>query len=331
MATFLSSAKMNPALRARVESSVHGRRALGAGGSERRLSAWFRFGTGIALVALVGSIFYLRFQARTDREHARARLLSAIQLEASSLSASDRTLPERITPWFPKLARPYTGDIVAEELKTAEALERVLKRPAVYLRAPLEALSKPAATLEAAAASGKDPLLLCFLDPPTSRTEKALFPKVRAAYAGTDSVAAATSNIHRLLPVLVGLPLLGPRWAQLVRNSDDPLELQQLQRQFDRAPLRHAKRASKAEILIVALDEPNEPGGITELDGEHAHSVRLYIVDLKSSRVLLAARKRVDAEWISEARRPEFARGLDGCLLAFEVRAGLLGAGNTGL
>ena len=67
------------------------------------------------------------------------------------------------------------------------------------------------------------------------------------------------------------------------------------------------------------MDEPGEPGGPTELDGERAHAVRIGIVALGPAKVLLRMRKRVDPSWISTAKRPEYASGLDGCKLALDV------------
>jgi DNA mismatch repair protein MutS2 len=53
------------------------------------------------------------------------------------------------------------------------------------------------------------------------------------------------------------------------------------------------------------------------------HQVRVAVVDLRAQRVLLRARKRVDPNWLAESTRSTFATAVDGCALAFDVRAAL--------
>jgi hypothetical protein len=90
--------------------------------------------------------------------------------------------------------------------------------------------------------------------------------------------------------------------------------------QWSKAPIEGAREAAKAGLLVYAMDEPGEPGGATELDGERAHMVRVGIVDLTAAKVLLRVRRRVDPSGITPAKRSLYASGLDGCGLALDIR-----------
>ena len=64
----------------------------------------------------------------------------------------------------------------------------------------------------------------------------------------------------------------------------------------------------------------------TELDGENAHYVRLVVLELETGRALLVVRRQVDPTWVSPNRRSLYARELDGCKLALEVRDAVQGS-----
>ena len=70
----------------------------------------------------------------------------------------------------------------------------------------------------------------------------------------------------------------------------------------------------------MAMDEPAPLTSPAELDGERAHEVRVAIVEVASSKVLLRLRKHVDPSDWSPKVRPDYARGLDECALAADVR-----------
>jgi hypothetical protein len=130
-----------------------------------------------------------------------------------------------------------------------------------------------------------------------------------------------TANVRRLHEAAAGLPVLLPPWAARVRQARDLPELQGLRRELERAPMAAAKQAARAEVLLVALDEPGDGKGPTELDGERPHQVRVALVDLKSDRVLLRVRRQVDPSWISATARSEYAGGLDACALGYDLRS----------
>jgi hypothetical protein len=68
------------------------------------------------------------------------------------------------------------------------------------------------------------------------------------------------------------------------------------------------------------MDEPGTSSGLSELDGERPHDVRVAFVDMGAQKVVLRLRKHVDPAWISLEKRPRYAAGLDGCALALDVR-----------
>jgi hypothetical protein len=211
----------------------------------------------------------------------------------------------------------YEGDVIADALRAPGSLAATLARPIVYVRGGIDAFPSPSAVKEAATASQKDPLAVCLVNPPSARTEKALFERVRAAYS--HGAEGLTPNVRRLGDAVAGLPFLEAPWSESVRAATGEDEIERRRRELEHAPIESAKRAAKSSLLLFALDEAGDAGGPTELDGERAHSVRVVLVDLASSAVLFRLRRHVDPAWISAARQPEFASALDGCKLATEL------------
>jgi hypothetical protein len=193
------------------------------------------------------------------------------------------------------------------------------ERSLVYLRAPIETLTKPEVLRVAASGSVKDTLLFCLLDPPVNRTEPALLDKVRTSYSSVSIVEGRTANARRLDDLLTGLPFLLPAWSEAVRAAPDREAVAQLQREFDKAPIAHARAAARSALLLVVIDEPSDGKGPTELDGERPHPIRLVLLDAATGKVLLRVRKHVDPSFLSVNKRPQYAHGADGCALAFDV------------
>ena len=73
-------------------------------------------------------------------------------------------------------------------------------------------------------------------------------------------------------------------------------------------------------MLLFAIDEPGERTAVSELDGEKPHWVRVGLIDLTTGQLLLRLRRRVDPSGLSEVTRAEYARGVDDCSLALDVR-----------
>ncbi len=320
MATFLTTRRMAPELAARIDASVRGGRRASRDPryATSNLVAIARFAGLLAMVAVIGEVVVLRRHDQRDFEAARAALLDKVHAASAPLTPEDRGAVARVESWLMRSSGEYEGDLIADELRPKGALAAVLARPSLYIHGTLSQLSRPAGIAEAAISSLKDPFVVCLVEPPASRAESALLAKVRDAYS-KDAEQHAT-QVRRFRDAQAGLPFLLPAWAEKVRSARTPGELDPLREEFEKAPIEGATRAVKAGLLLFSMDEPGEPGGAIELDGERAHLVRVGLVDLASAKVLLRMQKRVDPSWISVAKRPLYASGLDACALALDVR-----------
>jgi len=321
MATFLVTPRMNPALAARIDASVRGRRKRpGASGIGPLLIGVARVVAVVAVVGLAFAIVATRHQRHDDIERARALLMGEARTRAAALTPWDEQCIPRAESSLERFWGSYEGDFVAPELRAPGALETILARPTLYVRGPVAAFSTAAGIAAAAAAAGKDPFVACLGSPPPSRVEKTVLGKVRAAYAGGPTFEQATANVRLLGEAEVGLPFLRPEWFLRARNAEEQGDLDDLRRAFDKAPIDRAIQAAKSTLLLALLDEPGEGAGVTELDGERPHDVRVGLVDLTTSTILLRLRKHVDPSWIGVTSRAQYASGLDSCLLAMDVR-----------
>jgi hypothetical protein len=330
MGTLLTTAKMPAALAERIEASVRGRdRNQGLTGRavlSPRLISVLRIALLLGAASAVASIVvaHRRDVQRFERE--RAALLDAVRVEGASLTAEDLGSLARAEAWLQVLGGPYEGDLVAADIRSAQtergpaALDAALSGPAVYVRGPLDAMASKMGVAEAVGASHKDAFLLCLLDPPASHGEKALLVRVHAAYSGGAFLEQHTANVFRLHDEDTGLRVLLSPWIERVRAASDPGDLQRLQKEFSQAPVARGKEAARAGLLVAVMDEAAVGGGPTDLDGEHAHPVRVGMVDLANARVVLRLRKVVDPKPWSAPSRAQYASGLDGCSLALDVR-----------
>jgi len=320
MATFLTTSKMDPALVARIEASVSGkRRKPGRAAVAPRLVSVARLALIFIVVGVVYSVVSVRKRDKQQVSLARTELLLVASKNEASLTPSEKTSVARAEAWLVNFSRTYDGELVADELRAPGALTASLARPVVYVRGSIGAFSSSRRIAEAASTSAKDALLLCLLEPPSARAEKDLLAKVRVAYAGGPVMEDHTRNVRRLHEAEIGLPFLTPQWSERVQTAPELADLTRLKRDLDRAPIEAAKQAARANLLLVAMDEPGTGGGPTELDGERTHWVRLGLVDLASEKILLSTRKLVDPSWISLAKKSEYASGLDSCGLAYDI------------
>ncbi|HWA75322.1 MAG TPA: hypothetical protein VG937_23455 [Polyangiaceae bacterium] len=323
MPTFLVTSKMEPALAARVEASVRGQRVVARAVRHRYLLSVARLGLALALVGLVAIIITARKRSAEQLETSRAALHAAFLAQFRTLTESERHLGARMAALIaPHTVLDYAGDSIAVPLKAEAGLSEALTGGAIYVRGPLSGFSNAANLNRSASESAKDAFLLCLLDPPDSHTEQALRKKARAVNVGGKG-SAALASVERLFPLLAVTPLLRPEWERALLSADSQTELDRLERLFRKSPNESAVRAAKAKRLLLVLDEPGDGPGPTELDGERAHQVRVALIDLKTERVELRLRRRVDPSWLSAPVRAEFARGIDSCSLALDVRAAL--------
>jgi hypothetical protein len=319
MATLLTTRKMSPELAARVEASVRGRRAPpGARIAPRsvsliRLGLFAMFGVGASWLALFWH------QAREHLERERSMLLQRVEREAASLNEDDHANLGRVRSWLQRSSSGYPGDFIAEEVGTPDGFTATIARPTIYVRGKVAGFKTAAGIEQTASASAIDAFVSCLMDPPRSRTEKALLARARTTYAAAERMRQATLHVQRLHHALVGLPFLAADWKARVVAADDQRSLDKLRRYFERAPIEAAKRAAKARLLLVAMDEPADTTAVAELDGERAHVIRVKLVDLAIDKLLLQLRRRVDPSWLSDGARAEYASGIDSCALALDV------------
>ena len=318
MATFLTTPKMSPALRARVERAVsHRVRAKGnqaaLGGAP--FESGFRFPIArilpIAALALVVAVAVsIQRGARRELESERAAVLASLASRRAELppghegflGATDRWIAEAAT----EAALP---DVVEPGLRRA-GLDALLHRPAVYLHAASSELRDAKKLDEALGASIKDSFLWCLLTAPKT-TESELLARVKGTYFGGAKLDEETANVRRLADARMGLEVLGPAFEEVVRKARDLATLKRLKRVLDAAPTAQAKVAAGAEVLIVVTDVKTEDG---------RRDPRVVVVDLASQKLLLRVRPRVDESKVA-VKGGAHGEQLQGCGLALAVRS----------
>jgi hypothetical protein len=315
MATFLTNRKMSPGLRARIETSVSGRKSTGP--SPAFVRALARFGILVMIIAIVVWLSVKKREGGQLLERERASLLDLLHATTASVTDDDRRAVARDEAFILKLASTYEGDLIPDELRAPNALKAVLARPLVYVRGPVDAFANSAAIERAAAASVTDTFLTCLIEPPRARTESHVVGQVRAASK------ADLSHVHRLADAYRGLTILDPSLEQRVRAARDLRAVTKLRTELERTPLDLAKQAWRAAILVIVVDEPGDPNTIAEFDGERPHDVRVEIADVVAAKVLFRLRRHVDPSVWSASARVDYASGLDGCALAFDVHESL--------
>lgn len=321
MATLLVTKKMPAALAARVEDSVAGRRAQPGARLAPRAMALLRLGGFSAVAGLAVWAASSFWAARQETLALRAELLARVRSEAAELGPVDRQLPERVRPLLARLAGPWEGDAFDAELRGAGRLARVLERPTVYVRGPITSFSSRSGVDESAAASHVDAFVVCLLDPPLERTERQVAPRARAALRSGSEARRRVAHVGRLHDALVALAYLEPGWEARIAEARTRRQLARLREAFDAAPWVEGRRAARAELLLVVMDEPGDASVPAELDGERPHEVRVGLVELASGRTLLLARRPVDPRWASAETRATLAAGVDACSLALDVTA----------
>ncbi len=325
MATFLATKKMSPALRARLEVSVSGRKPGDARAWAPSRAALIRLAVLVSLVVLLATILLAKQRSDQELAQQRATLLERLRGERVGLPPNFKTLVSRQYLWFESSARAYAGDQIDPSIREDTAFSAELLRRMLYVRGPLESFARPTGIAESAAHSYRDAFLLCLLDPPAARSEKVLLSRARKALTGVEQTLVA-AHVTRYLELLVGLPYLLPDWEARVQVAESSFELEKLTRRFDEAPIRAAKQAAHAELGLLVMDEPNDGSGPTELDGACPHYVRVELRELRTNKLLLRLRRHVDPGWISPSIRWEHANGINSCGLGLDIREQVSGS-----
>jgi hypothetical protein len=315
MGTFLTTSRMNPALANRVRESLRRGRSRGAS-FDRRWTAALRLAALVGIALALISLSVLRKREDDRLEHARGSLLDAVNQKRAELSDEDMRTLDRTVAVLLRVPGPYEGDLLAKETRGSEAFSAILERPILYVRGPIDAFNNDEALRRGALLSSADTFVHCLVDPPESRTERALFERIR----GNSDHDGRTAHVHRLYDLLSGIPLLQPAWRMRVKGATRKRELSQLEWELRAAKLDETAPAARARLILFVVDEPSGPGGITELDGERPHDVRVTLFALEQSKPLLRVRKHVDPSVFSDRGRSAHATALDACALSFDVR-----------
>ena len=315
MPTFLTNPRMNPALAKRVRESL--RKGQSAGATvDRRWTAGFRFIAFAGIAVALISLSVLRRREDAQIEQARSSLIAAVTQKRAQLANEDLLTLDRVVAVLLRAPGPYEGDHLADEARGPGALSALLERPMIYVRGPSDAFKDDDALRRAALSSHPEEFVHCLVDPPRARTEKALFERFQRR---ADQQHPAP-QVHRLYTLLAGMPLLLPAWKTRVKEATRMRELSQLERELGAAKLDETVAAARARLVLFVIDEPGPPGGVTELDGERPHDVRVTLFDLEQRRALLRMRKHVDPSGFSDRGRSSHAARLDACALSFDVR-----------
>jgi hypothetical protein len=313
--SYLTNDKMSPELRERIEASLRGSRPAARRAPPSRVRLVVRL---VTMTVIVGCVLLLGLRYRQGHSHldtARQQLLA----EHARLTApASEQAPPRIGLTRDLLvaeAGVYLGDHVAPNLRREGALGRLAERGVLYVRGPVASLRGRGSLPAAIAESRRDAFVNCLFAPPSSTTEREMLPTVAASYRGR----APRVPVLRLQALFAVEPFLGDAWRTRLRAATSVAEVRDHRQEMERAELSRAAEAVRADLLVFVLDEPKKPGTHAELDGANDHMVRVGIFDLGANETLLRLRRRMEPSWISEARRVEFARGLNGCRLAVDV------------
>lgn len=323
MASFLTTPRMNPELRARVERAVSGRARARHHAAKVGLKVPFasrerlRVARVLPLVALLlvvglGATAYVHGRRALEAE--RAALLNALSERRAGLPAGHEAFLAETDRWVLDAASDSaSAETVDPALKAPGALDAWLARPSVYVRGPAVELADGAKLDDAARASIKDAFLYCLVHPPPSSSEKDLLTKVRGVYFGGAKVDEQTASIRRLAEARIGLGVLGQSFEGAARAAEDTASLKRLLRELQGSPTDEAKRAAAAELLIVVADSAVKTG---------SREARVTLIDLAAKKVLLRARPRVESQGRSAAAQIH-RDDMDGCGLALAVRRGV--------
>lgn len=317
MRTLLTTDRMNPALRARIEKAVRGNEPSCSRVTHRGLALLRFFAVGGAIAAVAWAVVSDR-RATAELEAAREQLLQKVSVHSEELKDSHRRILLTVQRHLFRASGKYAGDHIVPEVSEV-GFDSILKRPSVYIRAELGAFDSLEGTKSAVSRSEADAFLACLLNPlPSSASEKEI---LKVIYHPERVQRSGGGTVLRLQDAVATLELLSPAWLAGIQRAGSWSKITELSQIFERAPIEAGVRAAKAELLVYALDEDKEPSTDTSFDGGATHSMRVGLIDLNSGKELLRARRRVDLGSVSEANRLNFGGGITSCRVALELHA----------
>jgi len=308
MPSFLITSTMPKALRLRVEASLEAdlrQRTLFPGRSRPR--KYLRALLALAVLGLAVMLVVTYRQSRREVEQKRAAILAEYQKATGALPPSKRRSVRALAEGLGRIAHtsgPWS------DVGDHEQLGALMDRRLLYVRGDAERIEK--SSLDIARESTLDALAICLAVPPANLRESTL---LRAM-----SRVPSESQLHALSEALAGGDFLGSGFVTQTNLAKHMQQLERLAARLQNPALARALGALEAEVLLLVVDEPKAAGVVSDFDGEAPHTLRLWMVDLASGRVVWQRRAQVDPGWISEKSRLAYSRALDSCRLAFELR-----------
>jgi hypothetical protein len=312
---------MSSQLRGRVSASVRGRRLRQGSSAKPRRTALLRVGVVAAIGLLVFAIVREQRLGQAQLDTAKQTLLQSRASLRATLTPSAHAIGQRLTRALRLEASGYLGPAHHESLRTLEGWDRSLARPLVYARAEIQLLDPPERLEATLSESRVDAFVSCLKHPPAGRSEKELMKRVSDAYGS--GAQEFTQNVYRAHDALLSLRLLDPAIDRQIETADELQPIVHFQQTWEDAHVDARLPAVFGEVFLMLLDEPKTPDTPVELDGASVHGVRVVIVDIsrEHDQVLLRSHHDLNPSWVSERRRHQYALGLDGCRLAYDLRA----------
>jgi hypothetical protein len=301
MPTFLTTPRMSPELRARVQASVRADLRQRTLFPERgRGRVYLRLALGVAAVGLSIFLVVTYRQSRHEVEEKRTAILANYHALAASLPRGIR--------WQDLPSRAGQARLQADGHYD---LDELLQSPLLYLRGDAKDLGSAGSALDVARDASVDALASCLLTPPQNLRESTLLRAI--------GQAPPADRVSSFADALSALEFFESTFARDVRTATQMQELERLAGRLNREAFQRGLVALRARFLLVVIDQAKAAGVISDFDGEAPHDVVLRAIDLKTARVVWQEQRPVDPAWISAKSRLAYSRPLDSCRLAFEL------------
>lgn len=321
MPTLLTTPRMSPELRARIQESLHSDARSRAGGQSPLNGArLIRILIALGVLCLGVALFVTFKKSRAEFARAHAALLTRYERETSAFDESYQERIEAIDARLRDVPPNYPGDHIDPSIRgDASKLDALLAEPFVYVRGPLGGFRRQAERRSTWKDGGPGPFIRCLLMPPSEIKESALLRHLGKVY----EPSAFRERFVNLDDAFRGLSFVQSDFEDRLRKATLMRELTGLEAALEVAHLKAAESFAPVNYFVYVLDEPKSQGVPSDFDGEAEHFMRVEVVDVVKNEPLYRVRRRVDPDWISEKSRLSYSRQLDSCRLAFELRAEL--------
>lgn len=319
MPTLLTTPRMSPELRARIQESLHSDARSRAGGQSRAQGArLLRILIAFGVLFVCVALFVTFKKSRAEFARAHAALLTRYERETSVFDDSYKKRLGAIDTRLRDVPEKYPGDFIDTSIQgDASKLVALLSEPFVYVRGPLGGFRRASERRSTSKDGGPGAFIRCLLMPPSEIKESALLRHLGKVY----EPSAFRGRFVNVDDAFKGAAFVDSDFRDRLRSSTLKRELTGLEATLDTAPLEGAKSFAQVKHFVYVLDEPKTQGVPSDFDGEAEHLMRVEVVDLEKDKTLYRARRRVDPDWISQKSRLSYSRQLDSCRLAFELRA----------